>query len=139
MMAKLEKAMRDSLEAWNAHDINRILSFFTDDVVYEDVPAAKASRGKAEVRAQISELFAAFPDFMISRKSAVVGGGRAVTEWVMTGSFKGPMEGMQPTGKSFSVRGVTVAEVQGEKVKHQSDYYDAAALMQQIGVAPSAA
>jgi steroid delta-isomerase-like uncharacterized protein len=52
-------------DAWNTHDVDALLEFFTDDGVYEDVTAARVNRGKAEIRAFVEETFAAFPDFHI--------------------------------------------------------------------------
>ena len=105
------------------------------------MPNATAYHGIAELRTYLGNIFSAFPDFKMELKSTVTSGQRAVTEWVMTGAFKGVMQpfGIQPTGKSFSVRGATVAELEGDKIKHESTYYDGATFMQQLGIAPSAA
>jgi len=54
----------------------------------------------------------------------------------MSGTFKGELQpyGLQPTGKSFSVRGASITEMHGGKVKRYADYYDGTALVRQIGV-----
>jgi hypothetical protein len=33
-------------DAWNTHDVDALLEFFTDDGVYEDVTAARVNREK---------------------------------------------------------------------------------------------
>jgi hypothetical protein len=38
------------------------------------------------------------------------------------------------TGRPFSVRGVNLFELEGGKIKEQSDYYDAARFLIQLGV-----
>ena len=47
-MTKLEQKIRESFEAWNAHDVDRLVSDYTDDALYEDVPNATAYHGIAE-------------------------------------------------------------------------------------------
>ena len=52
-------------DAWNNHDVDAVLEFFTDDGVYEDVTVARVNRGKAEIRVFVEETFAVFPDFTL--------------------------------------------------------------------------
>jgi hypothetical protein len=37
-------------DAWNNHDVDALLEFFTDDGVYEDVTAARVNRGSGDPR-----------------------------------------------------------------------------------------
>jgi hypothetical protein len=45
---------------------------------------------------------------------------------------------MPATGKRFSIRGVTILELQGDKIRRDSDYWDAATVMRQVGLLPAA-
>lgn len=136
MTANVEKMMRDSIAAYNAQDIEKFLSYCTDDIVYEAMSGARVIRGKEEMRPYLGEVFSAFPDFKIDLKLAFASGKWAASEWIMSGTFKGVLQalGLQPTGKSFSVRGASIAELQGNKVRRNTDYYDSADFLRQIGV-----
>jgi len=136
MTANVEKMIRDSIAAYNAHDIERFLSFCTDDIIYEAMSGASVMRGKAEMRTYLGEAFSAFPDFKIDLKLVFPSAKLAAMEWIMSGTFKGVLRplGLQPTGKSFSVRGASIAELQGGKVRRNTDYYDSADFLRQIGV-----
>jgi steroid delta-isomerase-like uncharacterized protein len=136
MTTKVEKMYRDWYEAWNTHDIEKILPYVTDDTVYEATVAGRVMHGKAELRAYITDSFNAFPDFKIDLKAFFVSGEWIGAEWVMSGTFKGVLQpfGLKPTGKSFSVRGATITELRGDKLKRNTDYYDGAAFLRQIGV-----
>lgn len=136
MKTKMEKIYRDWCEAWNTDQVEKVLSYVTDDIVYEDVPMARVSRSKGEMKAFATEIFTGFPDFKLEVKSFLASGDRASAEWVMTGTFLGEIQsaGLKPTGKSFSVRGVSIAELRGEKITRHTDYYDGATLLRQIGV-----
>jgi predicted ester cyclase len=43
-------------------------------------------------------------------------------------------QGMPATGKRFSTRGVTILELQAGKIRRNSDYWDAAGVMRQVGL-----
>ncbi|OLE61836.1 MAG: hypothetical protein AUG04_12910 [Deltaproteobacteria bacterium 13_1_20CM_2_69_21] len=61
----------------------------------------------------------------------------AVIEWVMSGTHKGDLPGIPATGKRFSsVRGTNILELEAGKIRGESDYWDAATFIKQVGVAP---
>ena len=138
MTTKVEKMYRDWYEAWNTHEVEKILPYVTDDTVYEATVAGRVMHGKAELRSYITDSFNAFPDFKIDLKAFFVSGEWVGAEWVMSGTFKGVLQpfGLKPTGKSFSVRGATITELRGDKLKRNTDYYDGATFLRQIGVMP---
>jgi predicted ester cyclase len=82
------------------------------------------------------ECFSAFPDLKIEPKLVFSSGQWAGSEWSMTGTFKGELMGIKPTGKSFSIKGGSITEFQGNKVKRNTDYYDGVTFLRQIGVMP---
>jgi steroid delta-isomerase-like uncharacterized protein len=136
MKTKKQKIYEDWCGAWNTDQVDKVLSYVTDDIVYEDVPMARVSRGKAEMKAFAQEAFTAFPDFKLELKSFLASGNRACAEYVMTGTFLGEIQsaGLKPTGKSFSVRGISMVELRGGKIRRHTDYYDGATFLRQIGV-----
>ena len=134
----LERMLDDWATAWSSHDPERVLALFTDDCVYEDVPFGVVTRGKEELRSFANGAFAAVPDFKVELTSRFGAGQWAGMEWVMSGTHKGDFPGMPATGKRFSsVRGATIIEVQAGKFRRNSDYWDAATFMRQVGLLPS--
>jgi hypothetical protein len=81
---------------------------FTPDVLYEDVAFGVVNHGAEELRAFATGEFAANPDFRLERVNASLKGGHATIEWVLTGTDVG----LYRTGRRFSVRGVSVIDVQ---------------------------
>jgi steroid delta-isomerase-like uncharacterized protein len=129
---KAVKMLQDWNEAWNAHEVDKILSYFTDDIVFEDLGGARVMRGKAQMRIWITETLSAFPDFRTDVKSLFVSGRRAGSEWVATGTLKGRLHHLKPTGKSYSVRGASITELRDGKIKRNVDYYDSAIMIRQL-------
>jgi steroid delta-isomerase-like uncharacterized protein len=123
--------------AWSSHDTERVLSLFTDDCVYEDVTFGAVCRGAKELRAFADGVFAAIPDFKIELTTRFMAGSSAGMEWVMSGTHHGDFPGMPATGKRFSIRGVTILELQDHKIRRNADYWDAATVMRQVGLLPS--
>ena len=117
--------------AWSAHDAEKVAAYFTDDAVYEDVALGEVHRGKAAIKAFAKGTFEILPGYALKPRSLVVGKGSAAVEWVMSGTFR-------ETGKSFSVRGVSVMQLENGKIRRNSDYWNMAEFQRQIEV-PAAA
>jgi steroid delta-isomerase-like uncharacterized protein len=122
--------------AWSSHDAEKVVALFTDDCVYEDVTFGVINHGKTELRAFAEGVFAGVPDFTVELTTRSAAGTSASMEWVMSGTHKGDFPGMPATGKGFSIRGVTVLELRDGKIRRNSDYWDAATVMRQVGLLP---
>jgi len=77
-------------EAWNRHDIDDLMSFMTDDCVFEASAGPEAcgtrSQGRQAVRAAFAEVWATFPDAHWGNARHFVCGDRGVSEWTFTGT-----------------------------------------------------
>ena len=120
--------------AWSAQNIEAILSFFTEDCVYEDVALSAVNTGKQQLEAFLRVTFTATPDFRIEPKAVFAAGDRAASEWIMSGTQTGPFPGIPATKKKFSVRGVSLMELEQGKIRRNTDYWSLATLLQQVGV-----
>ena len=126
--------------AWSSsNDSERLLALFTDDCIFEGVTFSVATQGKEELRGFVNRAFAVVPDFKYELRSWFAEGQWAVIEWVMSGTHKGDFPGMPATGKRFSsIRGSTTLELKAGKISRESDYWDAATFMRQVGLPPLA-
>lgn len=84
------ECLQQFADAWNRHDVDALMSFMTDDCVFEasagpDV-AGTRSVGRAAVRAAYAEVFATFPDAHWGNATHFVCGDRGVSEWIFTGT-----------------------------------------------------
>ncbi len=120
------------LAAWS-HDLEKLMTYFPEDVVYEDAALGVVNHNKTELRKFASDFFTAFPDTHFEFISAVVSGNHAAVEWVMSGTQTGDMPNMPASNKKMSVRGVSVMEIRNGKVVHDVDYWDFATFRRQLG------
>src|SRR5690349_10627857 len=77
-------------DAWNRHDVDALMSFMTDDCVFDasagpDVCGTRA-QGRDAVRAAFANVFAAFPDACWANARHFVCGDRGVSEWTFCGT-----------------------------------------------------
>jgi len=135
-----DRMLDDWAIAWSSAENDnpeRILALFADDCVFEDVTFGVVARGKEELRSFVLRAFAAVPDFKYRLTSRLADGQWAAIEWVMSGTQKGELPGMPATGKRFSsARGSSILELEAGKIRRQSDYWDAATFMKQVGLLP---
>jgi steroid delta-isomerase-like uncharacterized protein len=117
-------------DAWNSHNVDTVLAVFTQDVFYEDVTLGAVNRGSAALRAFAQAAFTSVPDIHLQWVTSAVAGGHGSIEWV----FSGTDVGLFKTGKPFSVRGASVIEVRGGLISRDSDYWDAATVMREVGL-----
>lgn len=86
------KDLQDFANAWNRHDIDALMSFMTDDCVFDasagpDVCGTHYA-GREAVRAGFEEVWTTFPDAHWGGARHFVCGDRGVSEWTFTGTRK---------------------------------------------------
>jgi steroid delta-isomerase-like uncharacterized protein len=135
-----KKIIKEYFSAINAHDVNKIVSFWADDDIREDVPQGIVSTGKNEVAAFYTAMFVNFPDFKGELKSVFGAGDWAVVEYVMSGIQVNSKRFGKPTnGNPYSFRGAEIFQVNNGKIIKQSDYYNMMTILQQLGLMPGQA
>ena len=68
----IEQWIKGEYEAWSMHDVEKILSFYTEDCIYEDIATGEISHGKEEFRAFITDTLKTIPDLKIETTSFFV-------------------------------------------------------------------
>ncbi|MCW5747007.1 MAG: nuclear transport factor 2 family protein [Alphaproteobacteria bacterium] len=83
--------LREIGGAFARHDVEGIVEAFADDGEFRNARGpdvwGKSYRGKAEIRAFFTALFAASPDVQWRHTAEFVAGDRAVTEWHRTATL----------------------------------------------------
>jgi steroid delta-isomerase-like uncharacterized protein len=128
MGVKMTRMLEDYFIAWNSQDVEKILSFYTDDCLYEDVALKRIVRGKAELRALLESVFTDIAGLKMDIKSVFSSGNWVASEWTMSGRFiHSSFPLLIATGKSFRVRGATIFELSNDKISRNTDYLDVTA------------
>jgi len=94
------------LDAFNAHDVDAVMSFFADDCVLEMprglAPGGQRLVGKAQVRTGVQARLDGIPDIHYGDDRHWTCGDRGVSEWTIRGT--------QASGEPIEVRGCDLIE-----------------------------
>jgi len=107
------------LDAFNRHDLDAIMSLFTDDCVFES-PRGPDSWGRRfvgthEVREGLGARFAGIPDVHYGEGRHFVAGERGASEWTLTGTTT--------EGERLEVRGCDLWTFEGEKIVRKDSFW----------------
>lgn len=90
--------------------------------------------GAGLANAVVGTFLSAFPDLAYTITNQYVDGDRAITQWVATGTHKGPFLGIPATGKPISVVGVNISRCEGGKAVEDWSIWDTFGMFVQLGV-----
>jgi steroid delta-isomerase-like uncharacterized protein len=111
--------LKQLLDAFNRHDLDQIMEFFSEDATFDMPRGAQpwGTRyvGKAEVRRGLASRFSGIPDVHYGEESHWVSGDRAVSEWLLTGTSS--------SGESIRVRGCDLFEIRDGKIIRKDSYW----------------
>ncbi|MBI3361031.1 MAG: ester cyclase [Chloroflexi bacterium] len=96
----------------------------------EETPRQIGIEGFKEL---VGSFRAAFPDARFVIEHTVAEGDKVVTWGYFTGTHRGPLEGIPPTGKSVRVKDVDLYRLRDGKVAEAWTHVDQLGMMQQLG------
>ncbi len=136
-MSEQNKALskRGVEEVWNQGKLEVIDELTAANCVFNDptLPGGKVTGPKAYK--QVVQMYrAAFPDLRITINDQIAEGDKVVTRWTATGTHKGELMGIAPTGKRATVTGIAIDRFQNGKTVEQWQSGDTAGMLQQLGV-----
>lgn len=124
------------LQAWNAHDGDRVASFMADDVLVFDSLLGNLSHGRAEARSNVVGMYLrAVPDGQWTlRGEPILSDGGFSYEWTLTGVNLGNWATyLRGKGQKINFKGITIVRTRDGKIVYQANYFDTNALGTQAG------
>ena len=105
-------------DAWNRHDVDALMSFMTEDCVFEssagtDVCGTRYA-GREAVRASFAEVWTIFPDAHWGNARHFIQGERGVSEWTFTGT--------RADGTRVEVHGCDLFTFRDDKIALKNSY-----------------
>ena len=110
-----EKMIRDYFNGWDTANIEKVMGYFSADIVYEDVPKAEIAKGTNAVKVFVEQFFTNFSGARLAVDSVTTAKKGAAAEWTMSG---GSGE------EAWSIRGASIIEHKGGKISKVTDYWD---------------
>jgi len=128
--------LRSFYDLINAGDVDGFGDLLADDFVeHEETPGLAPTKDgvKAFFRMQI----AAFPDLRLHVEDILTSGDKAVARARITGTHRGELMGIPPTGKAIDVPLIDIVRFSDDGLAREHwGVFDAMAMMQQLGLVP---
>ena len=133
----LEATIERYNAAWNAHDLDEIVSMHAPDMVFANHTAGESAEGDA-VREHIGAIFATWPDIEFATRRLYVRDGLVVQEWSASATHSQVMRRgdlvAEPTGKTITWDGLDVIPYENGLVKRKDVYSDSVSILRQLGL-----
>jgi len=126
-------------ELWNHGNLSVAGEIFAPNYSHHDSSTPDFGLGPDSEKRRLALYRGAFPDLHLTIEDVIAEGETVMTRWSCRGTHKGDFNGIAPTGKQFTISGVTVARVSNGKIAEGYVNWDALGLMQQLGVVPQLA
>ena len=125
-------------EVWNQGRLDLVDRLVAQDCVTHD-PAAPGGEliGPDGLKQLISMYRNAFPDTEFEIKDMILEGDKVGARITASGTHKGELMGIAPTGKRVSISGIVITQFRAGKQVESWSSYDQLGMLQQLGVAPS--
>jgi steroid delta-isomerase-like uncharacterized protein len=126
-------------ELWNKGNLPVADELFSPNYAHHDPSTPDVGRGPESEKKRATLYRTAFPDLRLTIEDIIAEGETVTARWSCRGTHKGDLSGIAPTGKQFTISGVTIARLSNGKMAEGYVNWDALGLMQQLGVVPQLA
>lgn len=118
------------LRLWNKQEVDVIDAICHDRIVIHSLLGKYY--GPQALKHIVKSWFAAFPDLRCLSLSSAAENNKVFIQWEATGTHQGEFKGIAPTSKSVAYTGVTVYQVEHQKITNYWSYLDMDNLLGQL-------
>jgi steroid delta-isomerase-like uncharacterized protein len=118
-------------ELWNQHNETVINEIYDDKCLQNE--AGARFEGRAGARQFFKTYLTALPDLHCAIEELMGEGDRVALRWRCTGTHKGDLQGIAPTGRKVDVSGTAVYRLANGRIVEEHNVWDTLLMMQQIG------
>jgi steroid delta-isomerase-like uncharacterized protein len=119
-------------ELWTNGNVDVLDEQYTDDFVYHGPNGTDLDMDG--YRAHVQEFRAAFPDSQVETHERPLDGDTSTIRFTYSGTWKGEFMGMEPTGATFTIDGISMARVEDGKIAEIWRNTDNLGMMAQLGL-----
>lgn len=121
---------------FNRGELDRIEEFVTEDFVNHEAWPGE-DPGYEGFRLRLSRLRSAIPDLRMEVHEVVAGDDLVAYRATLTGTHRGELLGMAPTGRAFSVQHMHMLRMRGGRACEHWATRDDLGMLQQLGIIPA--
>jgi len=124
-------------EFWNRGNVNVVDEFMAPEFVSHEEAVPGVLLDREGLKGRGSMMHSAFPDLKAKVEDMIAEGDKVVVRSTWSGTHKGDLMGIPPTGKVVSVGVIDIVRVAGGKIVEHWGEMDSMRMMQQLGVIPA--
>jgi steroid delta-isomerase-like uncharacterized protein len=129
-----------TVTACNRRDPDAFVANVAEDVIWRDVALALPLHGRDALRAAAEAQMHAFPDMRVEATAVTIDPPRLVQEVTLTGTHRGALLGIEPTGRWTETHMATVLTFDEDGVIIEASvYWNLQGMLRQLGLAPDMA
>ena len=117
---------------WNTRDTRILDELMAPDVVYHGT--SMEMNGIEEYKQVYESFLFAFHDTMLTIDGLIAEGDKVMSRVTMLGVHKGELEGLPPTGKTFTISAFTAFRIVDGKIAEEWEVFDELGMMHQLGM-----
>jgi predicted SnoaL-like aldol condensation-catalyzing enzyme len=123
-------------EVWNKGYLPVADELIAPNYAHHDPSTPDFGRGPESEKKRATLYRNAFPDVRLMIDDLVAEGETVVARWSCNGTHKGELNGIAPTGRQFTITGVSIVRFANNRMVEGWVNWDALGLMQQLGAVP---
>jgi len=131
LKARREALVIEHMQSENDHEFDRTMQTFAHPR-YEIIPTGDVFDGPEEVSRYFEETRTAFPDQRNELIEMHHAEGSVIVEFWLLGTHEGPLRGMEPTGRAFKQRMLSIFVFEEDRLVCERAYFDSATLFAQL-------
>jgi steroid delta-isomerase-like uncharacterized protein len=130
------EVVKNNFNSWNRHDSDAIAAAYAEGGVYTTPSVPEPLTGGPAIGDFAKAVWTIFPDFSLDLISiGETGGGLVALEWVFHGTNTDAFpDGTPATGRRVSCPGVSIVQVEGDKIRSERVYFDRLGEHKQLGL-----
>ena len=135
-MSKIAETLLDGIiEAWNSQDLEKLRVCHAEGWI--DHTSPEGMNDFAALSGMFQLFTSAFPDLELDIPKAIVNGNEVSYLYTVSGTHTAEFMGIPATGKTISIKGMTMLNIEEGKCAEAWGVLDMMSLMQQIGAIPT--
>ncbi len=124
-------------EVWNKRRVELVDELISPSHALHDNHFPDSGVGPEAYKRQVARFVTSFPDLRFTVEDMVAENDKVAVSWTISGTHKGELLGISPTGKKVSIEGITINHIANGKIMDSYVSADYLGLLQQLGVAPA--
>jgi steroid delta-isomerase-like uncharacterized protein len=129
--------VKDFIDAlFTKGDLSAVDRYLSDDFVDHDAPFQSPTPGREGLREAGRMMRAGFPDWHSEVHLLVAEGDLVVEHFTASGTHRGEIMGVAPTGRELSLHGIQIFRLDSGRIVERWGRLDELGFLQQLGVVP---